>query len=219
MNKKKLIVSWALIAVYAVIIGVLAKLYVDNGGFNASNDNARHISQISLVGMVVFTLLVLRRLYKMLPVEKAKRAFEKVKDAVKRVALRAYRRLARLVGKLGLGSGTKYAKGEDEYTFFFDEQQRKQTRLSVGKVSKWNTLTDNSEKIRFLFIRYMLTRIRRGYRRRWGKTHMEWAKELGAKDEVYTFFEDYGAARYGRGAVDIPDSAVERARKIVDKKR
>ena len=218
MNRKKIIASWILIGVYAVLIGVLAKLYVDYGGFNAENDNSRHIAQIAFVGITVLSFLTLRRIYKLIPKEKVKRVLGKAKEAVRRVVLKVYRRIARLIGKLGLG-GKKLARGEDEYSFVFDEKAKKQVRLSVGKVSRWDGLTDNSEKIRFLFIRYMLGRIRRGYRRRYGKTHMEWAKELGAKDEVYSFFEDYGAARYGRGAVEIPDSAVERARKIVDKKK
>jgi|GEM_PF-2467487 len=216
---KKIIISWIIIVVYAILLGVLAKVYVDHGGFNAENADARHIAQISAVGMGVLVFLILRRLYKLFPKEKYKKVYDRVKQKVKQFAAKIYGKLAKLVGRLGLGGGKKFAKGEDEYSFIFGDEEKKRIRMSIGTVNKWNALADNSERIRFLFIKYMLGRIRRGYRRRWGKTHMEWGKELGVKDDTYVFFEDYGAARYGAGSVDIPDEAVERAKKIVGNRK
>ena len=215
---RKTLTSWALIVVYSVLIGVCAKIYVDHGGVNASNDDARHVAQVMAFLIVVLIFLTLRRLWKLFPHQKYRRFFNKVKKTVRRAAEKIYEKIAALVNKAGIGR-KRYNGGRDEYSFVFDEAERKKTRLSVGNVSKWNALTDNSERIRFIFVRYMLGRIRRGYDKRQGKTPDEWAAELGVKGDALELFENYSAARYSCGSAVISDEAVERAKRIIDKKR
>ena len=216
--KRKTLISWALITIYSVLIGICLKLYVDYGGFNASNDAARYKAQAMAVLIGVLLFLVIRRLWKLFPHQKYRRFVNKLKKAVRKAAARIYEKIAVLVNKVGIGR-KRYNGGRDEYSFIFNEAESKKTRLSVGTVSKWNTLADNSEKIRFIFVRYMLGRIRRGYHKRQGKTPDEWAADLGVKGDALELFENYSAARYSCGSVVISDDAVERAKRIIDKKR
>lgn len=219
LTTRKTLVSWALIIIYDVLIGICAKLYVDLGGFNASDDGARHKAQAMVVFIFVLLFLIVRRLWKLFPRESYRRFVNKVKKVIRDAAAKIYEKIARLVNKVGGRGGKRRSAGLDEYSFVFDEAGRKKTKLSVGSVSKWNSLTENSEKIRFIFIRYMLGKIRRGYRKSQGKTPDEWAAELGVKGEALELFENYSAARYSCGSAVISDEAVERAKRIIDKKR
>ena len=215
---RKTIISWVFIVVYSILIGICSKLYVDYGGFNASNDAARHKAQIMFVLIEVMIFLILRRLWKMFPRQKYRRLVSRIKKSIRKAAEKIYEKLAVLINKTGIGR-KRYNGGRDEYSFVFSEAEQRRTKLSVGSVSRWNALTDNSERIRFIFMRYMLGRIRHGYNTRQGKTPDEWAADLKVKGDTLELFENYSAARYSCGNVVISDEAVERAKRIIDKKR
>ena len=77
---------------------------------------------------------------------------------------------------------------------------------------KWNQLTDNRQRVRFLYRHLMLEAISSGYRFRSFFTPKETIDHLILQDKIKsstgTMLEDlYGKARYGREA--IPDSQVE----------
>lgn len=208
------------IAVLLVIEIILAIVYSRLGGLGMENknDNARHLSQIiaALSAAIMFYSLWL--IYKYLLMPAVKKGYVKAKKALRKVAWFISERLSRFLNKIGIGGRRRFAVGKDEYSFIFDDEKKENKRLFVGSVNRWKDLTDNNQKLRFLFIRYMMKRIRRGYRKRRGKTPREWAKELKVKGDALELFENYDIARYSGGIVKVSDDALERAKKVCDRK-
>ena len=217
-EKKARIKNIVLLILWTAVMTVSCRLYIDFGGIEAEKDSARHISQIAMIALFVSGFMALRTLWKLIPREKYERVAKRVKAAIRRAIDRIYETVSKIATKLGIGSGKKYAFGVDEYSFIDADEAKNARRLSMAGVTKWDKLTNNSERIRFLFIRFMGSKIRRGYRRR-GKTHMEWCADLKASGDELELFNDYGAARYGGDTVDIPDSSVDRALRLVDHKK
>ena len=183
-----------------------------------SADTRRYISQGLTVLATVIGLVCLRELYKYVLLDALKKAGKKVSEKIRKAVRFISRKISLLMTKMGFGGRKRLAVGKDEYSFTFDEEGRKQSRLSLSGVSKWKDLTDNNQKLRFLFIRYMMKRIRKGYRKRRGKTPLEWAGDLHAEGDHLELFESYNLARYGYATGSVSNEALERARAVCDKK-
>ncbi len=216
-NNKKFYIKIALLVAAEII---LALVYSRLGGFgmNNKNDNARHLCQLiaALSAAIMFYALWLIYKYFLLPA--VKKGYIRAKAGIIKALKFISRKIGGFLNKIGIGGRRRLAIGKDEYTFIFDEDKKENKRLFVGNVNRWKNLTDNNQKLRFLFIRYMMKRIRRGYRKRRGKTPREWAKELGVRRDALELFENYDIARYCGGKIIISDDAVERAKKVCDSK-
>ena len=211
---------------YLIRIGVLMLLllimlvfgfFIDD--LRVSADTRRYITQGLTALATVIGLVCLRELYKYVLLDALKKAGKKVSEKIRKAVRFISRKISLLMSKMGFGGRKRLAVGKDEYSFTFDDEGRKQSRLALSGVSKWKDLTDNNQKLRFLFIRYMMKRIRKGYKKRRGKTPLEWARDLNAQGEHLELFENYNLARYGYTTGSVSDEALERAREICDKKK
>ena len=119
--------------------------------------------------------------------------------------------------RLGLFQN-KYKKGRDESSFIFMQPEFK-PKKAARHMPKWKDLTDNSQRVRWLFMKYLNFRIKKGYHFRRTLTPRQLAKELYKDlDEeklpaVKLLFDTYHLARYDDAVdADIGDELVAELR-------
>lgn len=118
----------------------------------------------------------------------------------------------------------RFKRGKDERSFIFgddEEDERKRKRHSIKSNSKWRDMNENAEKIRFLYIKYIVKRIKEGYRFRTALTPNEVREDLNFEEEApdIELFDIYNGARYSGGSVFITDEQVEYAQAVVNGKK
>lgn len=199
---------------------IIALCYARLGGMGMQNtdDAKRHLSQFLAILSVANMIYSLWLIYKYFLSVKLKKGYIKAKKGIKKFIRFISKKISLFLNKLGIGERRRLALGKDEYFFISDEEEKQSRRLFVGNVNRWKDLTDNNQKLRFLFIRYMLHKIRRGYRKRRGKTPKEWARDLHVEGDELELFESYDLARYGGGTDMVSDGALERAKKVCGNK-
>lgn len=186
-------------------------------GWGATVLENRRIAGILLIPMLVFAVLFVRALKRLMT--------ERVQEAIERAlgkALRWFFRPAAVVaGKIAgwLGIGRFRGWGEDERTFLgrSREESDRHRRRRLKNDQKWADQTDNRARVRFLYIEYMIKRIRGGYLFRRQLTPDEIADELPLEDNEQLLFDTYTEARYARSA-DIPDETVELLTRVTARK-
>ncbi len=214
-NKKHIfIIAFLVLLQIAIICFYYALSYM-----HISADAEKYLKQFAAIAAYGEGLLTIWLLFKYFLKNAMKLAGKKVKKQLQRAIRFVSGKINSLMTKMGLKRGKNLAVGSDEYSFTFDDDAIKSRKLSVSEVKKWKDLTDNNEKLRFLFIRYMLRKIRKGYRKRRGKTPREWARELHLEGEHLEFFENYNSARYSGGRELVSDSALLSAQSICERKK
>ena len=124
--------------------------------------------------------------------------------------------LMKLLEKLGFLKG-RLGNANDEHSFIFDFG-RHGRRKSV-KQPKWKDLTDNAQRVRFIFTKQMNYRIKKGYRFKKNLTPTQIEKDLKPmlkeEEDLSLLFDTYRVARYEnaeRTAID--DKLVEKLREL-----
>ena len=111
--------------------------------------------------------------------------------------------------------------GKDERSFVFDEPQNtKKKKKKLKNDLHWAEQPDNAARVRFIFIDYMIHRIRKGYLMRHSMTTLEIGREIAIEDDEKQLFDVYQKARYaGRSAVDeISDAMIIDLKRINEKR-
>ena len=109
--------------------------------------------------------------------------------------------------------------GRDEKSFVYGDEEKEgkagKKRLKNGM--KWAEQPDNAARVRFIFIDYMIRRIRQGYFMRRTMTPAEISREMSLEGDEEELFRVYQIARYaGRGDAnrEISDATVGKLRAI-----
>ncbi len=111
--------------------------------------------------------------------------------------------------------------GRDEKTFVFREEEvvkKKKKRLKNDL--KWQEQPDNAARVRFIFIDYMIRRIRGGYFMKRSMTPAEIGQEIALEEDEKELFRVYDMARYsgGRASDELTDAMIG-ALKLINQKR
>lgn len=111
-------------------------------------------------------------------------------------------------------------RGKDEKSFIFDLENSGLFRRfqSVKNQLRWRDLQTNAEKIRYLYIKFVVKLIKGGFKYKPVMTPAEIKKELKLTDEPEKLFNLYIGARYSGGAIDITDEDVEMSEKLIKKR-
>ncbi len=107
--------------------------------------------------------------------------------------------------------------GRDEKTFVFNEDEKpKKTKKRLKNDLKWVDQTTNAARVRFIYIDYMIRRIKDGYKLKRSMTPSEVAEEIALEDDEQLLFAVYDKARYaGTAALDeISDGVVNELRQV-----
>jgi len=68
-------------------------------------------------------------------------------------------------------------------------------------------LPDNAARVRFIFVDYMIRKIKQGYRMKYHQTPLEIGREIAVEDDEKQLFEVYQTARYaGKAANEVIDN-------------
>lgn len=194
--------------VYAVGVGISGWLLQAMENMTARN--------VSMLFFVVFLVLLIRSIKKLLS--------EQLQDAIdewfENVMRWVFRPAALLIGKIAkwLGIGRWRGWCEDEKTSLWKERAgggRRRKKLKNDQ--KWADQTDNCRRVRYLFVEYMIKRIRGGYLYRRQMTPDEIAEELPLEEEEKLLFRTYDLARYAKDA-DISDEVVTVLTRVAAKK-
>jgi hypothetical protein len=204
LNVTRLILTIA----YAVGVGV--------SGWLVQSLTNMNIRNVAMLFFVVFMVLLIRSIKKLLS--------EKLQDAIdewfENVMRWVFKPAALLISKIAkwLGIGRWRGWCEDEKTSLWKERTgggRRHKRLKNDQ--KWADQADNRSRVRYLFVEYMIKRIRAGYLYRRQMTPDEMAEELPLEEDEKLLFETYDLARYGKDA-DISDEVVKVLTRVTARK-
>ena len=134
--------------------------------------------------------------------------------------------VVKLVTKLLLSIGIDLSRrnrlgGRDERTFVFDDVERvRKPKKKLKNDLKWIDQTNNAARVRFIFIDYMIRRIRKGYFMKRCMTPAEICVDVALEDDEKNLFAVYEKARYAgqRGLEEITDDMVGELQ-MVNRKR
>ncbi len=182
----------------------------------------RYLQQLTYMISAVMLVVTLNSLRKLIP-RTLRRAFiEKLMYAMRKVASNIAKVSKRVLSLFGIRFD-RYKKIKDERSFVFDPEEMgvSRKRRSVKSNVKWKDLTENSEKIRFIYIKYIMKLIKSGYKFFPFLTPSEIRDGLELKEESADFalFEMYNGARYSGGSVYISDEQVDTALALVNGKK
>ena len=134
--------------------------------------------------------------------------------------------LVKAINKLLLSIGIDLSRrnrlgGRDERTFVFDDTEKvKKTKKKLKNDLKWVEQTDNAARVRFIFIDYMIRRIKGGYFMKRCMTPAEICADVALEDDEKNLFAVYDKARYAgkAGLEEITDAMVGELQ-MVNRKR
>lgn len=188
-------------------------------GANKIDSNYKYPYQLTCIILFVSLFMLFLALRKIVP--------KTVKDDLKARFGRFVSRyigdpLGKLASKLrkifGLPEHQRIG-GEDEHSYIFDLEGNNLFRRfqSVKNQLRWRDLETNAEKIRFLYIKFVVKLIKGGYKYSPQMTSEELKKQLALKNEPEKLFNLYSGARYSGGRYEITDADVEMSEKLVKK--
>ncbi|MBQ9692075.1 MAG: hypothetical protein IJV70_02860 [Clostridia bacterium] len=188
----------------------------------ARSEAMRYVQQLTYILTVVLAVLTLNSLKKLIPKTLRRAVLDKFLYAVRKVAANIANVSKKLLSIFGVDL-SRYKKRRDERSFIFDRDEDGVFRRkhSVKNTSKWKDLTENADKIRFIYIKYIIKIIKEGYKFRSVLTPNEVCEDLNLEEErpERSIFEYYNGARYSGGSIYITDEQVESALAIVNAKK
>ncbi len=138
-----------------------------------------------------------------------KKAFDRIKKSVKKA-------VGKIKKKLGISEKTWKMKGTDSFNFVFPSWGRKKgNKIDFGKTRiKWNEDPGNPWKIRYIYTKYIVKRVKKGMRFKSSDTPLENEEKLKASCPYPKIFELYTLSRYAPSAISnsaVSDEVVEEA--------
>jgi hypothetical protein len=143
------------------------------------------IRMITLLVAIFTMAMAIRSFYRMLTASMRR----KLGQAAVRFAKKLAAPLVKAVHKVLLPIGIDLTRrgrlgGRDERTFVFDDSEKvKKTKKKLKNELKWVEQTDNSARVRFLFIDYMIRQIRGGYFMKRSMTPAEIGREVALEED------------------------------------
>ena len=170
------------------------------------------IRAITVLLAIFFIVMGCRAFLRMLTASMRK----KLGQAAVKFARRVAAPLIKAVNKLLLSIGIDLSRrnrlgGRDEKTFVFAATVKvKKAKKKLKNELKWVEQTDNAARVRFIFIDYMIRRIKKGYFMKRSMTPAEIGAEIALEDDEKALFAEYDKARYAgkSGIEEITDAMV-----------
>lgn len=205
---------------------LLADLYASIVVPNIQTDffiaNANTIRAITVLLAIFFIVMGCRAFLRMLTASMRKKLGQAAVKFAKKLAAPLIKAVNKLLLSIGIDlSRRNRLGGRDEKTFVFDDTEKvKKTKKKLKNDLKWVDQTDNAARVRFIFIDYMIRRIKKGYFMKRCMTPAEIGSEIALEDDEKALFAVYDKARYAgqRGVEEITDAMVGELQ-LVNRKR
>ena len=184
--------------------------------------NANTIRAITVLLAIFFIVMGCRAFLRMLTASMRKKLGQAAVKFAKKLAAPLIKAVNKLLLSIGIDlSRRNRLGGRDEKTFVFDDTEKvKKTKKKLKNDLKWVDQTDNAARVRFIFIDYMIRRIKKGYFMKRCMTPAEIGSEIALEDDEKALFAVYDKARYAgqRGVEEITDAMVGELQ-MVNRKR
>ncbi len=210
INKKRLIAGLVGLAVCGV--GLWGSSFFAAHRIDPANtflvlhgDKIRGICVLMVIFGAVFAIV---QFFRMLSPSLKRKMVLKALEIGKRVAKPVVKALDRVLSIVGISIGKQRLKGKDEKSFVYVEKPTKAKKAKkLRNEGKWHELPDNAARVRFIFVDYMIRRIKQGYRVKYHQTPREIGREIAVEDDEKMLFEVYQTARYaGNAANEVIDN-------------
>jgi len=186
---------------------------------------AKHANELRLASTIVAVVTValgVRDLLRMLTPNMRRKLGKAALRVLARIAKPFVAAVTKVLASIGIDlSRRNRLGGRDERSIVFgDEEKVKKIKKRLKNDLKWAEQTDNAARVRFIFIDYMIRRIREGYRMKRTMTPAEIGRDVTRDEDEQKLFQAYDVARYaGKGAADeLTDALVGELRAIAQKK-
>ena len=183
----------------------------------------RYVQQFTVIFTALLLFNAVLSFKKLIPKTLRRAVLDKFLFAMRKAASNIAGFSKKLLGIFGV-KFDRYKKRKDEKSFIFgddDDEGGRRRRHSVKSMSKWRDMTENSEKIRFLYIKYVVKLIKGGYKFNTVLTPNEVKDDLKLDEEAEDgmLFDLYNGARYSGGSIYITDEQVDTAVALVNGKK
>jgi hypothetical protein len=204
-------------AVWAAIGTVSLQIYTRIGLYYnlETNDTMRYLSQLAFVSTVVCYFIALLSFRKAIPKILREYMFGGLRWVFQKVGANVAKLTDRLRRMMGFGSHGARIRGSDEKSFEFDSNENGLLRRfhNMQNQLRWRDLTENSDKIRFLYIKFINRLVsKKNLKYKAVLTPCELGGTVALKpEEGAGMFWLYTGARYSGGVYAISDEDVESA--------
>ena len=182
--------------------------------------NAYKIRGCCIIVTIVSLILGARLFLKMMTPRLREIIRERALEFIKNVASPIAKMLDKMLSALGLNSSFA-SGGKDEKSFVYTGNKTKSKPKKLKNSAKWEEQTSNSEKVRFIFVDYMIAKIKDGYIFRHNRTPDEMKNEISDSEDENLLFDTYRKARYAgnRSLDEIDNATVEKLRAVTREKK
>lgn len=208
--------------IVVLVLDVYASIVVPNIENEFIETYQNEIRGITSVIAIVACVMGVRAFYRMLTASMRKRLGQAALKTLKKLAAPLIKAVNNLLLSIGIDlSRRNRLGGRDEKTFVFDDSEKvKKTKKRLKNELKWQDQTDNAQRVRFIFIDYMIRKIKNGYFMKRSMTPTEIGEEVAIEEDEKKLFEAYDRARYaGKNALEELSDALVGELKFINQKR
>ena len=212
INKTRLIIGIASLIVCGV--GLWGSAFFAANNIDPANDflvmHGDKIRGVCVLMVIVGAVLAIVEFYRMLSPALKRKLAQRALAFAQKVAKPVLKAVTKVLGFMGISIGKQRLKGKDEKSFVYVEKPAKASRKKkLRNDGKWHELPDNASRVRFIFIDYMIRKIKQGYRMKYHQTPCEIGEEIAVEQDEKQLFEVYQTARYaGAAANEVIDNAL-----------
>ncbi len=173
-----------------------------------------------LVVAVLSVFFCIRCFLRMLTLSMRRKLAKSMLALLQRMAAPLVRLAEKLLATIGIDLRRRNRLGgRDERSIVMDTDKPKKVKKRLKNELKWAEQQDNAARVRFLFIDYMIMRIRQGYFLRRTMTPAEISRDIALEDDERELFAAYQKARYAGRLADgeISGEAVGRMRAVTER--
>lgn len=220
IDKRRMVefIIWMLL----LLADLYASIVVPNIQTDFFTANANTIRAITVLLAIFFIVMGGRAFLRMLTASMRKKLGQAAVKFAKKLAAPLIKAVNKLLLSIGIDlSRRNRLGGRDEKTFVFDDTEKvKKGKKKLKNDLKWVEQTDNAARVRFIFIDYMIRRIKKGYFMKRCMTPAEIGAEIALEDDEKNLFAVYDKARYAgqMGVEEITDAMVGELQ-LVNRKR
>ncbi len=208
--------------IVVLVLDVYASIVVPNIAHEFIEKYQNEIRGITSVIAIVACVMGVRAFYRMLTASMRKRLGQAALKTLKKLAAPLIKAVNNLLLSIGIDlSRRNRLGGRDEKTFVFDDTEKvKKTKKRLKNELKWQEQPDNAARVRFIFIDYMIRKIKEGYFMKRSMTPAEIGEEIAIEEDEKKLFRVYDMARYaGKNGMDEISDALVGELKIINQKR
>lgn len=201
---------------YAVIYGAFLNIYMKY------KDNDNFPKGFVFAGILISGFMLLRGIKKLLQ-KKYKEFFRKIDEKVNRLKNLLNKMARKITSKLGLKRLRVFLKGKDKYEFVFTEIRKKnkqeKEKRRKQRLPKWAELTNNKQRVRYIYMVFLMRQSKHGYKIEPAMTPTDIAKVYAKTEGQQRLFECYNEIRYEDENKPVAGSIIKELLPIIKKEK